>query len=447
MKPQGAPALTWYEATARPVLPRAPLRAVVETETCVVGGGLAGLCTAHELARHGRAVVLIEADRLGAGASGRNGGFVSPGFALGLDDLVASVGLPAAQCLYAYSAAGHSFVQDFVLAADAADPQAAIHMGNGVLVALRAPDRAGLLACRDDMAARFGINQSFLETSTVRQLARSDRYHQGLHSESGFHIHPLNYVRALADAVNRAGGTIYESTRACSIASRGGGHVVATEHGEIRTRHVVVCVSAYDRQLAPAIGRAVLPVSTYIAVTERLGARAQLAIATRAAIADTRRAGDYYRLVDGDRILWGGRITTRQSQPRRLAELMRRDMLSVYPQLATGASGLPRMDYAWAGLMGYARHKMPIIGEIAPGIWAATAFGGHGLNTTAMAGMLIAQAIAGEADEVRRFAGFGPVWAGGLAGRAAVQLSYWTMQARDWQDERRAISVAKPAAG
>jgi gamma-glutamylputrescine oxidase len=209
---------------------------------------------------------------------------------------------------------------------------------------------------------------------------------------------------------------------------------LVTGQARITAETVVYCMSAHDRHLAGAAGRAVLPVATYVGVTEELGDRAALAIATEAAVSDTRRSGDYYRRVAGGRILWGGRITTRVSEPRQLAAEMKQDMLGVFPQL-----GHPSMEFAWSGIMSYAIHKMPIIAELVPGQWAATAFGGHGLNTTAMAGLLIARAIAEKDDEWRRFAAFGTPWTGGLAGRIGVQLSYWRMQLQDRIDEHRAL--------
>ena len=163
----------------------------------------------------------------------------------------------------------------------------------------------------------------------------------------------------------------------------------------------------------------------------------QDAIRTRSAISDSRRAGNYYRLVDEGRLLWGGAITTRVSAPARLAERMKADMLSVFPSL-----GNPKIDYAWAGLMGYARHFMPLIGTDGQGQWWATAFGGHGMNTTAMGGILMARAIAGGDDEYRRFAPYAPEWAGGPFGRVAVQLGYWGMQVKDMMDERRSGKAA-----
>ncbi|NJN81683.1 MAG: FAD-binding oxidoreductase [Caldilineaceae bacterium] len=140
-------------------------------------------------------------------------------------------------------------------------------------------------------------------------------------------------------------------------------------------------------------------------------------------------------MVAGDqrRLIWGGRITTRRSEPSDLAQKLKRDMLSVYPQLQD-----MEITHAWAGTMGYAVHKMPLIRKLGDGVWCATAFGGHGINTTAMAGMLIASAIANDDDRYRLFAPFAPVWAGGFGSRVAVQASYWHMRLRDWIDERRA---------
>ena len=147
------------------------------------------------------------------------------------------------------------------------------------------------------------------------------------------------------------------------------------------------------------------------AVTAPLGEKLFDAVRYTGAVADTRRAGDYYRIVADDRLLWGGRISTRTSEPWRLKAQMRRDILKVYPQL-----GDVEIEYAWAGTMAYAVHKMPQIGELAPGYWLASAFGGHGLNTTAMAGEMIARAILDGDDRWRLFSPYELVWAGGRSG-------------------------------
>ena len=154
---------------------------------------------------------------------------------------------------------------------------------------------------------------------------------------------------------------------------------------------------------------------------------------TPRAISDNRRAGDYYRLVDGgERILWGGRITTRRSEPRHLAAMLRRTMVSTYPQL----EGV-RVEVAWSGLMAYARHLMPLVGRLQPGVWHALGFGGHGLNTTAIGGRVVAEGILGVSDRWRLYEPFGLAWNGGPFGTAAAQLTYWTYQAMDQIRERR----------
>ena len=191
------------------------------------------------------------------------------------------------------------------------------------------------------------------------------------------------------------------------------------------------------------IAETVQPVSTYVAVTAPLGERLFEAVRYTGAIADTRRAGDYYRIVSDDRLMWGGRISMRGSTPWRLKAALRSDILKVYPQL----EGV-EIEYAWSGVMAYAVHKMPQIGELAQGYWLASAFGGHGLNTTAMAGEMIARAILEGDDRWRLFSPYELVWAGGRSGRAAAQALLWSMQMRDsLQGEARALSRPGAARG
>jgi gamma-glutamylputrescine oxidase len=197
---------------------------------------------------------------------------------------------------------------------------------------------------------------------------------------------------------------------------------------------VLITTGGYTGAVLPALSRSFLPIATYVLLTESAPDLVRGAIRTSAAVLDDRRAGDYYRPVDhGNRILWGGRITTRTTDPRDIAALLRREMVSTYPQL----SGL-KVEVAWSGLMSYARHLMPQIGRLRPGVWYCTAFGGHGMNTTAIGGTVIAEGIAGESDRYRAFAPFGLAWNGGIFGRAAAQLTYWAYQAADAAREYRA---------
>ena len=416
---------TWYEATAPAREPQGPPHGVEACDVCVIGGGLAGLTTALELQRRGRIVVLLEAKQVAWGASGRNAGFVGNGFAAAVNEIIERVGLHNAQALYRLSAHGTEYVRREIQRLDAS-----IKMGEGTIVAQRVDAPGALRRYAAMMLRDFNEGLEVLSTEQTRAVLVTERYFQSLKNPRGFLIHPLRYARALADDALHCGVKIHENTSALGVRKERAGFVVRIGHGEIHARHVVHCVSSLDRHIHPPTGRAVLPVATYAAVTEPLE---QDAIRTRSGVSDMRRAGDYYRLIQDNRILWGGRITTRMTTPWRLAQMLRRDMVSVYPQL-----GRPKIEYAWAGLMAYALHKMPLIGRSPDGQWFATAFGGHGLNTTAMAGQLLARAIADRDDEYRRFAAFAPTWAGGPFGRIGVQASYWLMQARDRRDEKAA---------
>lgn len=416
---------TWYEATTERGEMRTPLRGSVKVDVCVIGGGLAGLTTALELSRRKKKVVLLEAKQLAWGASGRNGGFVSNGFAEGIEKVQRRVGLEAARALYSLSRHGSEYVRREIASGDPT-----IKMGEGWIVARRHADNGDFKLYCDMMQRDYGEDFQFLSAEETREKLNSARYFESKLDRSAFHFHPLRYSLMLTHKAEKNGANIYESSPALSVQKQDAAWRVKTFGGEVLAQHVVHCVSSLDRNIHKASGRAVLPVATYVAVTEPLR---QDAVHTSAAISDTRRANNYYRLINEGRLLWGGRITTRVSEPARLAEEMKGDMLTTYPQL-----GNPRIDYSWAGLMGYALHKMPLIGRDSEGQWFATAFGGHGMNTTAMAGQLLARAIADGDDEYRRFAPFAPLWAGGQLGRVGVQASYWWMQFRDRIDEARA---------
>ncbi len=423
---------SWYRATSATAPGWPAFEGSGKCEVCVIGGGLAGLSTALELAERGRSVTLLEAKRVGWGASGRNAGFVLPGFALGSEQVARRLGKEAAQALYRLSEEGAESVRRRVAALDPT-----LLLGEGFILAMRVADEAGTRRYAETLARDYGRETEVWPAERARRVLASPRYHEALYDPAGFHIHPLNYCLALAGAAARAGATLYEESPVQRLAAAGSGWRVETARGALEAEQVVLCTSGYGRGLWRPLDSALLPVATYIAVTPPLGPVLDRAVATPAAIADTRRSGDYYRRVDRDRLQWGGRITTRQSQPSRLGERMAGDLAAVYPQL-----GRITMDHAWSGLMGYALHKMPLIGRLAPGLWVATAFGGHGLNTTAMAGRVIATAIAEGDDTWRRFAPYGLRWAGGPFARIGLQATYWAMQARDRWDERGQARVA-----
>ncbi|HEY4193032.1 MAG TPA: FAD-binding oxidoreductase [Mesorhizobium sp.] len=399
-------------------------------DVCIVGGGLAGLTTALELLRRGRSVAVLEARRVAWGASGRNGGFVSPGWAAGADLIRRRVGADHAKALFSLSMEGVSMVADAIrdLAVDDAG------VTQGILRVARYDKSAALKAQRDEQQSEFGRTLRYLSRDEVRSLLLSDKYHQALLDEASFHFHPLNYARALAREIVRLGGFVHEDTQVVSADLDSAEKRLKTPDGEIVAATAVFAGGGYTDNVLPALRRAFLPIATYVVLSEAAPELIASAIRTTAGISDGRRAGDYYRVVDGgERLLWGGRITTRTTDPHDLAAVIRREIVTTYPQL-----GALKIDTAWSGLMAYARHLMPLIGPVMPGVWSCTGFGGHGLNTTAIGGRVIAEAIAGDSDRYRLFAPFGLVWNGGPFGTAAVQLSYWYLQGVDFVRERRA---------
>jgi gamma-glutamylputrescine oxidase len=417
---------SFYATTAVPHEPRPRLMQDVDTGVCIVGGGFAGLWTARSLARRGWEVVIVEAGIIAGQASGRNGGFVSSGYAERLPRIVDRVGVDHAKTLYALSRRGMEIVSDLL-----AEGIPGVDPVPGRLNVQRFDDLDAAKRQADYLAEQFGQELLVWPTERVRETLKTDRYYQALHDADAFSVHPLNLALALAAEIEERGGRIFENTRAIGADLEGVRKWVLTENGRVRAGQIVFCGSSFIGEEFPTLERTIVPVSTYVCTTAAEPERIREAIRYGGAIADTRRAGDYYRVV-GDRLLWGGRITTRQSVPGGLRKKLGRDIARVYPSL----KGI-EIEHAWAGTMGYTIHRMPQIGPLKPGAWVASGFGGHGLNTTAMAGELIAGAIIDQDDRWRHFIPFGLVWAGGAIGRRLTQAVYWGMQASDKFDETK----------
>jgi gamma-glutamylputrescine oxidase len=425
---------TYYARTLADVSQRSSLEGSVQADVAVVGGGLAGLTAALDLARAGRSVVVLEAERVGWGASGRNGGFVGPGYATSHANITRMVRAEKAQALHRLSIEGVQIVEENIDRLAMTDNTRVY----GKMSVLRYHDPDGLARHCEMMKREFDYHLEVMPTDAVRNVLRSQKYFQSLFDPACFHFHPLNYARALAKEIEALNGRIFERSQVTGCDFAGAEKVVRTAGGEVRARDVILAGGGYTDNLVPRLRSSILPIATYVLLTEAAPERIAEAVRTPMAISDNRRAGDYYRLVDeGRRLLWGGRITTRKTEPRRLAEMMRQTMVSTYPQL----EGV-RVETAWTGLMGYARHLMPLIGQLQPGIWYVFGFGGRGLNTTAIGGRVIAEGILGTSDRYRLYEPFGLVWNGGPFGVAAAQLTYWTYQAMDLAKERRAARAA-----
>ena len=419
---------SWYAATMVEAAPRPPLAFDLDVDVCVIGGGLAGLTTAREVARSGWSVVLLEAGRLAQGASGRNTGFVLPGFGADADKLIARVGFERTKDLWALSQAGLEYVRNAVRAngATGIDPQ------NGWLYVSKT-DNSDDFVKYVALLGELGCEIEGWPTERVRAVLRSERYFYAINYLRALTIHPLNYALALAAAAERDGARIFENTPVISLDPTGVRKRIVTPGARLRANHVVLCGNVQLGALMPRVAATLVPVTTYVITTAPLGARLAEAIGYRGAVSDTDLADNHYRIVGGDRLMLSGRSTAWARDPRRYVKELTGDIKKTYPQL-----GDVTVDYAWAGTLGITMHRMPQIGELGPGVWLASGFGGHGLNTTAMAGNLIARAIV-EGDQTwRQFTPFELVWAGGVFGRVAAQLRVWIKRLRDGIEEGRA---------
>lgn len=413
----------YYADTAgsAPALPT--LHTALDADVCVVSGGFAGLNTALGLAERGhRDVVLLEAEQPAFGASGRNGGFVFGGFSRGEAALLRDLGRERARALYAGTVEAVELIRrriaQYGIACD--DTQA------GILWANWFDDRDLLRQRQALLADVFAQDWHWVERDELRQQILTPRYHDALFEPRAFHFHPLKYAHGLVQAASRQGVSLFGDSPAVSLQRREGGWRVTTLSGRVDAREVVLACGGYLARLHRRVDAGVLPIATYVMVTEPLGARMDTALRTRAAIYDTRFAFDYYRPLPDSRLLWGGRISVLDRAPRSVERLLYGDMLKVFPQL----EGV-RIDHAWSGLMSYARHEMPQIGQVEPGLWVAQAFGGHGVAPTTFAGEVIASAIAQGDRRWREFAAYGLVSAMKPAGFLGAQVSYWWAEAKD----------------
>ncbi|KGT01338.1 NAD(P)/FAD-dependent oxidoreductase [Burkholderia pseudomallei] len=405
-------AASYYAATVNDTTRHPPLEGTIAADVCVIGAGLTGISAALNLAERGHSVAVLEASKVGWAASGRNGGQLIGGFACGIDAfepylnadeirLVWDMGLETlaiAKERIAKHAIDCAFVPGYLSAAN------------------KPRDVDALRRSRDEAARRFGYTRlRYVERDALAQYVQSNRYLGGLFDPDSGHLHPLNYTLGLARAAVASGARIHEDSAVTRIASEAGGHVVSTARGAVRARFVVLACNAFLGALAPALSRKIMPVGTYVIATEPLGeARARALMPAQAAICDSRFALDYFRPTPDARLLWGGKVSYSTLEPRKLADAMRRDMLKTFPQLADVT-----IEHAWGGFVDITMNRAPHFGRLTPTVYFAQGFSGHGVNTTGLAGKLIAEAIDGQAA---RFDVFGKIRHRDFPGGAALRM-------------------------
>lgn len=386
---------SYYSASANLSPTHPTLDSDIEADVCVIGGGLAGCSTALHLAERGLRVVLLEAHRIGWGASGRSGGQALVGYASGQAKLVKAVGREAARTLWDISVEGVELIRERVTRHSI---DCDLHWG-ALSVAIKDRQRRALLAEFQELRDAYGYPKlEFLERDGVEAILQTNRYCAGLFDAGSGHLHPLNYTLGLARAATDAGVRIFETSKVMSFSS--GETVTITTHaGRVRAKFAAICCNAYVDDLDTRLRSRIMPVGTYIVATEPLGEeRITRLMRKNVGVTDTNFVLDYFRRSADHRLLFGGRVSYSGIDTFDTARATRKRMLKVFPQLND-----VKIDYAWGGFVDITMSRAPDFGRLAPNIYYLQGFSGHGIALTGVAGKLVAEAIAGQASRFDLF--------------------------------------------
>jgi len=387
---------SYYAATAIGADPRPKLAGEVACDVCVVGGGYTGLSAALHLAEGGYDVVLLEAERLAWGASGRNGGQLCTGQRKEQDALEKSLGLGTAKLLWDLAEEAKQVVRERV-ARHAID----CNLKDGLLtVAYKAGEERGLAAYGERLERDYGYGRMTpVSRAELGQMLGSSIYHGGLLDRGAGHLHPLNYGLGLARAAEDAGAQLYEGTRVTGLAPARP-TVVRAEGGQVRARAVVLACNGYLERLEPRISGKIMPINNFVLATQPLGeAGARALIRDDVAVCDTKFVVDYFRLSADHRLLFGGGETYSRRFPGDLKGFVRKYLLRVFPQLDRTP-----IDYAWGGTLAITLGRLPGFGRLDPEIYYAQGYSGQGVALASLAGKLIAEALAGTTERFDVFA-------------------------------------------
>jgi glycine/D-amino acid oxidase-like deaminating enzyme len=381
----------------------------LDVDIAVVGAGLAGLTVALEAARLGASVAVLEGRHIGWNASGHQLGTVMPGYALPIGELIARVGFEDTRELWSLSKQGAELVR-----ANASEDQIpGIAISEGALEVSNVDVGDQLISRLQMLGEDFDTEVEGWQVDRVRAELRTERYFHGVYYPKAFQIDGRRYIHGLAALARRAGARIFEDTPVVSVDASGIRKRIVTPSARLRASHIVLAGNVHLGATLRRLSETLLPVWRYAAVTAPLGERLTEAITFKGSVTDTDGI-DHFRIVDGDRLMWAGPETTWAARPQRFAPAIARRIRTIFPQL-----GKPEITEVWGGAAGHTVHGMPQIGQLRRGLWVASGFGRQGLNTSAIAGHLIARSILWGDERWRLFSPFELVWAGGTTGRVA----------------------------
>ncbi len=388
---------SYYAATAQALPAFAPLTDDVAADVGIIGGGYTGLSCALHLAERGYAVVLLEAERVGWGASGRNGGQLSGGQRKDQDALEQHLGKDLAQQLWELGEASKRLVKNLI-----AHHAIACDLKPGILNAGHKPALAeDLQRYAEKLRRDYRYDAAEpVSSAEMRAMVGSEDFHGGYIDRDAAHLHPLNFALGLARAANGAGARLYEATRATGYNRQSPFTVQTAGGGRLRCRQLVLACNGYLDTLEPRLAGRIMPINNYVLATAPLTeARARALIRDDVAVADSRFVINYFRLSADRRLLFGGGESYSSRFPADLKRFVRRPMLRLFPQLADTA-----IDYAWGGTLAITRTRMPHFGRLSPELYFAQGYSGQGLGMATLAGQLVAEAVAGNAERFDVFA-------------------------------------------
>lgn len=393
-QPETYPA-SFYAATRNDIRQRPKLTESISTDVCVIGAGYTGLSAALHLSEAGFKVVVLEASRIGFGASGRNGGQLVNSYSRDIDVIEKNYGQEMAKVLGDMAFSGGQIIRQVI-----EKYQIDCDFKEGGIFAALNPNQMKHLEAQQKLWQRYGNTQlSLLDANQIRKQVNSPVYCGGMLDMSGGHIHPLNLALGEAAAIESLGGLIFEESAVVSI-ERGAKPLVKTANGDVRCNTLVVAGNAYLGGLVPELAAKSMPCGTQIITTEILGEeRARELIPELYCVEDCNYKLDYYRITGDFRLLYGGGVTYGGGDPASIEKFVRGHLENTFPQL----KGI-KFEFAWGGDFLLTLSRLPQFGRIGDSIYYAQGYSGHGVTTTHLAGKLLCQAIQSQSDGFDAFA-------------------------------------------
>ncbi|XDA97593.1 FAD-binding oxidoreductase [Sulfitobacter sp. LCG007] len=416
---------SWYAASTPPLPPFAALKGAAKADVCVIGGGYTGLSAALHLAEAGRSVILLEAHRVGFGASGRNGGQLGSGQRQDQQALEKMAGTSQARALWELGEEAKALVKALI-----SKHGIDCHLKPGVAwTGSTDADVAHLHDYADHLQKHYGYHHvEALDAQACHALCPSPDYKGGLLDRDAAHLHPLAFALGLARAAEKAGVRIHERSEVHHI-DEGRPATIRTDAGHVTADHVILACNGYLSSLNAKVAARVMPINNFIAATEPLGERTREVLTSDIAVADSRFVVNYFRLSHDGRLLFGGGESYGYRFPQDIAAKVRKPMSVVFPHLKD-----VKIDYAWGGTLAITMKRFPYLARVAPNILSASGYSGHGVGTAVHSGMLIAQAIAGDSEGFDTMSAIPiPAFPGGAALRSpllVLAMSWYALRDR-----------------